>query len=268
MSRRSRQALRDFAARATLFLTATLLAVGLTLGLSVVLAATATAQSLNLDLGGGGDGASTGRIIQLLALLTVLSLAPAIVMMVTSFTRIVVVLSFLRSALGTQQVPPNMVIVSLALFLTGFVMAPTFERAYVDGIAPLMAEQITEEEAFPRIIAPVKSFMLAQVRQQDLELFLDLAKAPVPEGPEATPLTSLVPAFMISELRRAFEIGFLIFLPFLVIDMVVASILMSMGMMMVPPVMISLPFKLIFFVLVDGWYLVAGSLVQSFAAVN
>jgi flagellar biosynthetic protein FliP len=263
-----RQVLRDVAARATLFALALLLAVGLTLGLSAVWAAPAAAQSLNLDLGGGGEGASTARIIQLLALLTVLSLAPAIVIMVTAFTRIVVVLSFLRSALGTQQVPPNMVIISLSLFLTGFVMAPTFERAYNDGIAPLMAEQITEEEAFPRIVAPVRSFMLAQVRQQDLELFLELSKAPVPETPEATPLTSLIPAFMISELRRAFEIGFLIFLPFLVIDMVVASILMSMGMMMVPPVMISLPFKLIFFVLVDGWYLIAGSLVQSFAAAN
>ncbi|HEY4135726.1 MAG TPA: flagellar type III secretion system pore protein FliP [Alphaproteobacteria bacterium] len=228
----------------------------------------ASAQSLNLDLGGVGDGGSTARIIQLLALLTVLSIAPAIVMMVTAFTRIVVVLSFLRTALGTQQVPPNMVIVSLALFLTGFVMAPTFEKAYTDGIAPLIAEQITEEVAFQRTMAPVRSFMLAQVRQQDLKLFLDLSNAPAPETPEATPLTSLIPAFMISELRRAFEIGFLIFLPFLVIDMVVASILMSMGMMMVPPVMISLPFKLIFFVLVDGWYLIAGSLVQSFAQVN
>ena len=246
-------------------LIATLIAVGLTIGLSAAFAAPAGAQSLNLDLA-GGEGSSTGRIIQLLALLTVLSLAPAIAMMVTAFTRIVVVLSFLRSALGTQQVPPNMVIVSLALFLTGFVMAPTFERAYTDGIAPLMAEQINEEEAFARITTPVRAFMLAQVRQHDLELFLDLAGGPMPETAEATPLTSLIPAFMISELRRAFEIGFLIFLPFLVIDMVVASILMSMGMMMVPPVMISLPFKLIFFVLVDGWYLIAGSLVQSFAA--
>ena len=259
-------ALREFAARAALFVIAALLALGMTIGLTAVWASPAGAQSLNLDLGGGGDGASTGRIIQLLALLTVLSLAPAIVIMVTAFTRIVVVLSFLRSALGTQTVPPNMVIVSLSLFLTGFVMAPTFERVYADGVAPLMAEQIGEEEAFARMAAPVRDFMLAQVRQQDLELFLNLANAPAPQAPEATPLTSLIPAFMISELRRAFEIGFLIFLPFLIIDMVVASILMSMGMMMVPPVMIALPFKLIFFVLVDGWYLVAGSLVQSFAA--
>ena len=228
----------------------------------IALTSAAAAQSLNLDFGDGGS--STAKIIQLIALMTVLSLAPAILIMVTSFTRIVVVLSFLRNALGTQTTPPNMVIVSLALFLTGFVMAPTFEKAYTDGLAPLIAEQISEEEAFTRTMVPVRDFMLSQVRQQDLELFLDLAKAEPIATPAETPLRSLVPAFMISELRRAFEIGFLIFLPFLIIDMVVASILMSMGMMMVPPVMISLPFKLIFFVLVDGWYLICGSLVQSF----
>jgi flagellar biosynthetic protein FliP len=227
-------------------------------------AGSAAAQSFSLDFGEGGS--STGRIIQLLALLTVLSLAPAILIMVTSFTRIIVVLSFLRNALGTQQTPPNMVMVSLALFLTGFVMTPTFERAYNDGLAPLIAEQIDEAEAYNRTVAPVRDFMLAQVRQQDLELFLDLAKSEPVATPAETPLRALIPAFMISELRRAFEIGFLIFLPFLIIDMVVASILMSMGMMMVPPVMISLPFKLIFFVLVDGWYLIAGSLVQSFGS--
>lgn len=225
-------------------------------------AAPAAAQSFNLDLGEGAS--TTGRIIQLITLLTVLSLAPAILMMVTSFTRIVVVLSFLRNALGTQTTPPNMVIVSLALFLTGFVMAPVFERAYKEGLSPLIAEQISEEEAFTRTVAPFREFMLAQVRQQDLQLFLDLAKSEPIATPDDTPLQALIPAFMISELRRAFEIGFLIFLPFLIIDMVVASILMSMGMMMVPPVMISLPFKLIFFVLVDGWYLISGSLVQSF----
>ena len=233
----------------------------LSLGL-LGLTGAAAAQSLNLDFGDGGS--STAKIIQLIALMTVLSLAPAILIMVTSFTRIVVVLSFLRNALGTQTTPPNMVIVSLALFLTGFVMAPTFEKAYTEGLAPLIAEQISEEEAFTRTMVPVRDFMLSQVRQQDLELFLDLAKSEPVATPAETPLRSLVPAFMISELRRAFEIGFLIFLPFLIIDMVVASILMSMGMMMVPPVMISLPFKLIFFVLVDGWYLICGSLVQSF----
>ena len=221
-----------------------------------------SAQSFNLDLGEGGS--ATGRIIQILALMTVLSLAPAILMMVTSFTRIVIVLSFLRNALGTQGTPPNMVIISLALFLTGFVMAPTFERAYNEGLAPLIADQISEEEAFTRSMGPIREFMLAQVRPQDLQLFLDLGNSEPIATPNDTPLHALIPAFMISELRRAFEIGFLIFLPFLIIDMVVASILMSMGMMMVPPVMISLPFKLIFFVLVDGWFLVCGSLVQSF----
>ncbi len=228
-----------------------------------VATAPALAQSVSIDLGGGG-GTATGRIIQIVALITILSVAPALLIMVTSFTRIVVVLSFLRSALGTQQTPPNMVLVSLAMFLTAFIMAPVAERSYNEGIAPLIEERIDGAEAFERAVAPVAEFMLRQVREQDLRLFYDLSRTPAPETPEATPLRVLVPAFMISELRRAFEIGFLIFLPFLVIDMVVASVLMSMGMMMLPPVMISLPFKVIFFVLVDGWYLVAGSLVQSF----
>ena len=226
----------------------------------------AVAQNFSLDLGSGGS--TTGRIVQLIALLTVLSLAPSILVMVTSFTRIVIVLSFLRSAMGVQQTPPNAVLVSLALFLTAFVMGPTLERSYQDGIQPLIEQQIEEEEAFERAIAPVRAFMLTHVREQDLRLFMDLAQKPEVATPEDTPLRALVPAFMISELRRAFEIGFLLFLPFIVIDMVVASILMSMGMMMLPPVMISLPFKLIFFVLVDGWYLVAGSLVQSYGTIG
>jgi flagellar biosynthetic protein FliP len=235
---------------------------GMALITALVISTPAAAQSLALDL--GGDTTTTARLVQLIALLTVLSLAPSIIIMVTSFTRIVVVLAFLRSAIGTQQTPPNSVIVSLALFLTAFVMAPTFETAYEQGIEPLINEEITQTEAFERSMAPVKLFMLTHVRDQDLRLFLDLAEIETIEDPEATPLRSLVPAFMISELRRAFEIGFLLFIPFVIIDMVVASILMSMGMMMLPPIMISLPFKLIFFVLVDGWYLVAGSLVQSF----
>ena len=226
----------------------------------------AAAQTLSLDLGAGGS--TTGRIVQLVALLTVLSLAPSILVMVTSFTRIVIVLSFLRSAMGVQQTPPNAVLVSLALFLTAFVMGPTLERSYQEGIVPLMEETVSEEEAFKRTIAPIKDFMLKHVREQDLSLFMELAQTPQVATPAETPLRSLIPAFMISELRRAFEIGFLLFLPFVVIDMVVASILMSMGMMMLPPVMISLPFKLIFFVLVDGWYLVAGSLVQSYGPVG
>ena len=225
-------------------------------------AAPALAQSVTLDLGEGGS--STGRIVQMLVLLTVLSLAPAILVTVTSFTRIIVVLSFLRNALGVQQTPPNIVLISLALFLTGFVMAPTLEKSYNDGIAPLIAEKISETEAFTLAGAPLHDFMSAHVRKQDLQLFAGIAKLDVVAEVKDMPFRVLVPAFMISELRRAFEIGFLLFLPFLVIDLVVSSVLMSMGMMMLPPVTISLPFKLIFFVLVDGWYLVAGSLVQSF----
>ncbi len=231
--------------------------------LVVVAAAPVAAQTFSFDLGAGGS--ATGRIVQLVALLTVLSLAPSILVMVTSFTRIVVVLSFLRSALGVQQTPPNAVLISLALFLTAFVMAPTLERGYREGLVPLLDSQITEEVAFERVMAPVRNFMMKHVREQDLKLFMDMSGSP-DAAAESTPLRALVPAFMISELRRAFEIGFLLFLPFVIIDMVVASILMSMGMMMLPPVMISLPFKLIFFVLVDGWYLVAGSLVQSYGA--
>jgi flagellar biosynthesis protein FliP len=224
----------------------------------------AAAQTVTLDLGDAG-GSSTGRIVQLMVLVTVLSLAPAILVTVTSFTRIIIVLSFLRNALGIQQTPPNTVLVSLALFLTGFVMTPTFETAWRDGISPMIEEKLPEAEAMQRAVAPLHAFMISNVREQDVKLFADIAKiGPVAE-PKDTPLRVLVPAFMISELRRAFEIGFLLFLPFLIIDMVVASILMSMGMMMLPSAMISLPFKLVFFVLVDGWYLVAGSLVQSFA---
>ncbi|WP_366656462.1 flagellar type III secretion system pore protein FliP [Fodinicurvata sp. EGI_FJ10296] len=220
------------------------------------------AQGLgDLDLGGGS---STALIVQIVALVTILSLAPSILVMVTSFTRIVVVLSFLRSALGVQQTPPNAVLISLALFLTFFIMAPVMEEAFEVGIEPLLNEEIDEMEAFSRTAEPFRAFMLSHVRDQDLRLFLDMAEIETVEDPGDVPLQTLIPAFMISELRRAFEIGFLIFLPFLIIDMVVASILMSMGMMMLPPVMISLPFKIIFFVLVDGWYLVAGSLVRSF----
>ena len=199
-----------------------------------------------------------------MALITVLSLAPSILVMLTSFTRIMVVLSFLRTALGTQQTPPNQVLVSLALFLTVFVMMPTFQAAYDQGIRPLIAEEIDEFEAFDRTMKPVSEFMLGHTREQDLILFADLAQVSDEEMRQAAPLRVFVPAFMISELKRAFEIGFLIFIPFLIIDMVVASVLMSMGMMMLPPIMIALPFKIIFFVLVDGWYLVVGSLVRGF----
>ena len=235
---------------------------GLVAALSLVAFDPALAQSLSLDFGDAG-GQFTSRIIQMLALITVLSLAPSILVMVTSFTRIVIVLSLLRNAMGTQQAPPNPVIISLALFMTAFIMAPTFEVAYDEGIAPLMNQEIDEMQAFDRASRPFHAFMMKHVREKDLGLFMDLS-AEQATTPEETPLKALVPAFMISEIRRAFEIGFLLFIPFIIVDMVVASILMSMGMMMLPPVIISLPFKLIFFVLVDGWYLVAGSLVKSY----
>lgn len=236
------------------------------LGLAA-LAAPAMAQSVTLDLGGtagGGSNSTTARIVQLIALTTVLSVAPSILVMVTSFTRIVIVLGFVRQALGTMQSPPNMVIVSLALFLTAFVMAPTFEEAWNKGLQPYMDGQIEEAEAFERTVKPIHAFMLRHAREQDVRLFMDLSRAAEVAKPEDVPLKALIPAFMISELKRAFEIGFLIFLPFIIIDMVIASVLMSMGMMMIPPAMVALPFKLIFFVLVDGWYMVVGSLVQSF----
>ncbi|HVL74148.1 MAG TPA: flagellar type III secretion system pore protein FliP [Beijerinckiaceae bacterium] len=227
-----------------------------------LLAGPAAAQTLTLDLGPGGG--VTERALQLIALVTVLALAPSILVMVTSFTRIVVVLSLLRTAIGTQTAPPNGVIVSLALFLTAFVMAPTFREAYRVGIEPLVAGEITPATAFERAVVPFRGFMLRHVREKDLALFMDMSREATPATPQEVGLHVLVPAFMISELRRAFEIGFLLFVPFLIIDLVVASILMSVGMMMLPPVMVALPFKLIFFVLVDGWSLVAGSLVQSF----
>jgi flagellar biosynthetic protein FliP len=227
-------------------------------------AVSANAQDISINFGQGGG--LTERVLQLIALLTVLSLAPSILVMVTSFTRIVVVLSLLRTALGTATAPPNAVLISLAMFLTAFVMWPTFTAAYDVGVRPLVANEITPEQAFERASDPFRVFMMKNVRDKDLKLFQDLSGQPVPDKPEDMSLRVLVPSFMISELKRAFEIGFLLFLPFLIIDLVVASVLMSMGMMMLPPVVVSLPFKLIFFVLVDGWHLVAGSLVQSYGS--
>ena len=235
----------------------------------------AYAQSLTLNLGGdtaatgdagggGGGGSVATRVVQLVMMLTILSLAPSILMMMTSFTRIVVVLSFLRTAIGAQQTPPNTVLISLAMFLTLFIMMPTFQAAYDQGIRPMMNEEISELEGVEKAGVPFKEFMLKHTREKDLQLFMGLSKTEGVEEAMDTPMQVVIPSFMISELRRAFEIGFLIFLPFLVIDMVTASILMSMGMMMLPPVMIALPFKIIFFVLVDGWYLIAGSLVKSY----
>jgi flagellar biosynthetic protein FliP len=239
-----------------------LLALGLAATAALTLPEAAFAQTLNLDLGTGAG--LTERVVQLVGLLTVLSLAPSIVIMTTSFVRIIVVLSLLRTALGLQQSPPNAVLISLALFLSAIIMAPTFQRSYDEGVRPLLDQQMELPEAFDSAAGPVKVFMLSQVDPDDLALFVRLSKIERPKTLRDTPLRVVTPAFMISELKRAFEIGFLLFVPFLVIDLVVASVLMSMGMMMLPPVVISLPFKLIFFVLVDGWRLVAGSLVESF----
>ena len=219
-------------------------------------------QTISVDLG-TGQGLTSG-IVQMIAALTVLSLAPSILVMTTSFVRIVVVLSLLRTAIGLQNAPPNSVVISLSLFLTGFVMAPTFMASYEAGIQPYMAEAITLEEAIPRALGPVQQFMGAHVNEADVALFAGMAKIDNLQSAADAPFHVLAPAFMISELKRAFEIGFMVFLPFLVIDLVVSSILMAMGMMMLPPVTISLPFKLIFFVLVDGWRLLSGSLVESF----
>ncbi len=242
----------------------------LCIGIFSCIPADVWAQSVNVDLGEGQT--TSARLIQLTLLMTVLALAPSILIMVTCFTRIVVVLSFLRTAMGAQQTPPNVVLISLALFLTFFVMQPVFEKAWETGMRPLMNNEINEEESFKRSMEPFHAFMVRHTRDKDLALFMELAKIKMPEKKADAketkaqiPLRAVIPAFMISELRRAFEIGFLVFLPFLIIDMVIASLLMSMGMMMLPPTVISLPFKIIFFVLVDGWYLISGSLVQSYA---
>jgi flagellar biosynthetic protein FliP len=244
----------------------------------LLLPGSAWAESISLDV---GDPSVTGRIVQIVLLMTVLSVAPSILMMVTSFTRIVVVLSLLRSALGLQQSPPNAVLIGLSLFLTAYIMGPTLEASWRDGVQPMIDNQITAEQGFERSSEPIRAFMESHVREKDLQLFVDLGEKPAepaagaaiaaPEAgadakAEAAPLRALVPAFMLSELRRAFEIGFLLFLPFLIIDMVIAAILTSMGMMMLPPLVVSLPFKLIFFVLVDGWWLVVGSLVRSYGS--
>jgi flagellar biosynthetic protein FliP len=232
---------------------------------TLLFAGQAQAQSLAIDLGAPGAAGATSRIVQLTALITVLSLAPSLLVMVTAFTRIVIVLSLLRSALGTQGSPPNTVMIGLALFLTFFVMQPVLDQAWTAGILPMNDGRITEMEGLRLTAEPFRKFMAANLRADDLRLFLGMAKLPDPPTLDAAPWRALIPAFMIGELRRAFEMGFLLYLPFLVIDMVVASVLMSLGMMMLPPTTVSLPLKLVFFVLVDGWRLVSGSLVQSFA---
>jgi len=235
--------------------------------LAVLLPTAALAQIPDLStLIPQGQGSASGRIIQMVALLTVLSLAPGLLIMVTSFTRFIVALSFLRTGLGLQTTPANIVMISLALFLTFYVMAPTFDRAWREGVQPLMQNEISEKEAYSRVTEPFREFMLAQVRDKDLQTFENLAAESLrakPDG-ERVDLRVIIPAFMVSELRRAFEIGFLIVMPFLVIDMIVATLTMSMGMMMMPPTVFALPFKVLFFVLIDGWNLLAVGLVRSF----
>jgi flagellar biosynthesis protein FliP len=231
----------------------------------IVMTAGAAAQTVDLGaLLPNGGASATARVIQMVAILTVLSIAPGLLIMVTSFTRFIVALSFLRSGLGLQSTPANLVLISLSLFMTFFVMAPTFDRAWENGLKPLMDNTISQQEAYVAVTQPFREFMLAQVRDKDLNLFEDLSKGNFQIKDRSTiDLRLLVPAFMISELRRGFEIGFLIILPFLVIDMIVATLTMAMGMMMLPPSIISLPVKILFFVLIDGWNMLIGSLVRS-----
>ncbi|MBI4831959.1 MAG: flagellar type III secretion system pore protein FliP [Candidatus Lindowbacteria bacterium] len=220
---------------------------------------------VGIEVGRAETPQQVSTTLQLLFILTVLSLAPALLVMVTSFTRIIVVLGLLRQALGTQQMPPNQVLIGLALFLTFFVMAPTYTDVNQQALQPYLAKKISHEEAFNHGVKPVREFMFRQTREKDLGLFVHLSRIPAPRNQADVPTHVLIPAFMISELKTAFQIGFVIFIPFLIIDMVIASALMSMGMLMLPPVFISLPFKIILFVLADCWYLVVGSLVRSFA---
>ncbi|MBG0808605.1 flagellar type III secretion system pore protein FliP [Methylosinus sp. H3A] len=235
--------------------------------LLLLLPTAAVAQGFDLNaLLPSGGGAASGRIVQLVVILTVLSIAPGLLIMVTSFTRFAIALSFLRSGLGLQSTPANLVLISLALFMTFYVMAPTFDAAWKDGLRPLMDNKITEVEAFEKISQPFRRFMIANVRDKDIKLFENLVKDKATTGDyDKLGLQVLAPAFMISELRRGFEIGFLIVLPFLVIDMIVAVITMSMGMMMLPPTAISLPIKVLFFILIDGWNLLVGSLIRSYS---
>jgi flagellar biosynthetic protein FliP len=221
--------------------------------------------SIHLSVGDGADEPGKAAVVlQLLFLLTVLSLAPAILIMLTSFTRIVVVLSLLRHALGTQQMPANQIIIGLALFLTFFIMTPVWNTVNSQALQPYIQEEISAERAFDLAAQPIKEFMLKQTREKDIALFVKISRGERPRDPDEIKLPVLIPAFVISELKTAFQIGFMIYLPFLILDMVIASVLLSMGMMMLPPIMISLPFKLLLFVLVDGWNLIVGSLVQSF----
>lgn len=247
-----------------------LLQVGLLTLLALIACTTISAAapvpfpSLNIGVGTANGPTEVATTVQIFLLLTVLSLAPSLLIMTTSFTRLVVVLSFLRTAMGTQQAPSNQIILSLSLFLTFFIMSPIWQQVNQEAYQPFRAGALTQEQAFDKAVQPIRKFMLTQTREKDLALFVSMSKLERPKNADDIPTLTIIPAFMISELRTAFQIGFLIYLPFIVVDMVVASVLMSMGMMMLPPVMISLPFKILLFVLVDGWGLVIGSLVKSF----
>lgn len=247
-------------------------AVAVALGALLVLAAPAGAQVptvttpfFTLGSSSGDDPARSGAVLQIFLLMTVLSLAPAILTMVTSFTRIVIVLSLLRRALGTNQLPSNQIVIGLALFLTVFIMAPVWQKINQAALQPYLDKKIPIQQALEQGAAPLREFMFKQTREKDLALFVDIAQLKRPQSPEDIPTSVLIPSFIISEVKTAFEIGLLLYVPFLIVDMVVAAVLLSMGMMMLPPVMVSLPFKLLLFVLADGWYLLAGSMVKSFA---
>lgn len=233
-----------------------------------VVCSQASAQSsipgVNITVGRANSPQEVAASIQILILLTVLTLAPAILIMTTSFTRIIIILAFIRQALGTQQSPPNQILIGLALFLTFFIMEPVWSQVHKEAFRPFMDNKISQDVALERAAKPLKAFMSDFVREKDLALFIRIAKLPQPKNIDDVPFHVVVPAFIISELKTAFQIGFLLYVPFLVVDLVVSSVLMSMGMMMLPPIMISLPLKLMLFVLVDGWNLIIGSLVQSF----
>ncbi len=225
-----------------------------------------TAPGVTLTVDPDGDPEQVSSGIQLLVLLTVLTLAPAILVLATSFTRIVIVISMLRNAIGTPTIPPNQVVIGLSLLLTFFIMAPVYNEIDQQAIQPYLANEINQETAFERAVEPVRQFMFKQTREKDIQLFMELNNSPQPETIEDIPTVALFPAFVISELRTAFTMGFVIYIPFLIIDMVVSSILLSMGMMMLPPSLVSLPFKLLLFVMVDGWFLIVRSLTLSFAS--
>ena len=220
---------------------------------------------LKIDMQQDADTGKVGVVMQIFLLLTILTLAPSILIMFTSFTRIAIVLSLLRQAIGANQLPPNQIIIGLSLFLTFFIMAPVWTTVNTTALQPYMANQITSREALQKAIAPVRQFMISQTREKDLAMFVSIAKMERPKNIKSVPTHVLIPSFIISELKTAFQIGFMLYIPFLIIDMVVASVLLSMGMMMLPPIMVSLPIKLMVFVLTDGWYLIVGSLVKSFS---